>query len=86
MDILNMNSLVEEKNDYIHVSNEYIHHLSSDYIIVDNNSRHYCEKCEMKFINPKYVSICQDCKINRFINFNLYNLSFCILNFICKYS
>ena len=62
MDILNMNSLVEEKNDYIHVSNEYVHHLSSDYIIVDNNSRRYCEKCETEFINPKYVSICQDCK------------------------
>ena len=60
MDILNMNSLVEEKM-IIYMSNEYIHHLSSDYIIVDN-TRHYCEKCEMKFINPKYVSICQDFK------------------------
>ena len=61
MDIVQMNSIFEEKN-YIHVSNEYVHHLSSDYIIVDNNCRRYCEKCETEFINPKYVSICQDCK------------------------
>ena len=62
MDIDQNNSIFEEKNDYIYVSNDYIYHFNNDCIIVDNNCIRNCEKCEMEFINPKYVSICQDCK------------------------